>query len=460
MLLPSLDRLEARLFEAPAAPRTRPVELVLGVVRYLYAITRDLLQGDLNMRAMSLVYTTILSIVPFIAFCFAIIKGLGFHHDFEPLIYDFFQPLGDRAPELTQRVIGFVDRAQGGVLGSLGLAFLLWTVISVIQKIEESLNHIWHVERARSLARRISEYLSVLIVGPILAVAAFGLVASLSTNSIAAWLGTHPPFDLLRAMAGRLAPLLLVAGGFTFMYSFVPNTRVRLRYAAAAGLAAAMAWTAASVAFAQLAAYSTRMMAIYASFAIVLLTLMWVWINWLIVLTGALLAFYVQNPQYLRSGQREVMATARLRERLALSVMYLVGHAFASGERRWTVDSLSEQLAVPSIALGPIVDALVVAGLLETTDRETLVPGRDPATIRLDAVLTAVRDGDNGRAMTLRRAQVVAPAEAFCERVEQLVREQLAPVTLRDFIATPATPAAPAAPTAPDAPAPVARPAA
>ena len=178
-----LRLLESLLFDRREPALTRPGEAVRGVLRYVYAIARDLIVGDINLRAMSLVYTTMLSIVPLIAFCFAIVKGLGFHHDFEPLIYDFFRPLGDKAPELTQRVIEFVDHTQGGVLGSVGLAFLLWTVISVIQKIEESLNHIWHVQQARSIGRRISEYLSALIVGPIVVVAAIGLIASLSADA-------------------------------------------------------------------------------------------------------------------------------------------------------------------------------------------------------------------------------------------------------------------------------------
>ena len=434
MLMEALDRFEARLFDAPTAPHTRAVEVALTPARYIYAITRDLIVGDLNMRSMSLVYTTILSIVPLIAFCFSIIKGLGFHHDFEPLIYDFFRPLGDRAPELTERVIGFVDRTQGGVLGSLGLAFLLWTVVSVIQKVEASFNHIWHVERARSLARRFSEYLSVLIIGPILVVAGLGLVASLSTQSIIVWLTAHQPFGTMLVMLGKLAPLAVIAAGFTFLYSFVPNTRVQLKYAAAAGLAAGAVWVAGSLGFAHLASYSTRMMAIYASFAIVLLALMWVWLNWLILLTGALLAFYLQHPHYLRSGQREIIPTARLRERLALSVMYLVGQAFESDGRRWTVDTLSETLEVPSIALGPVVDALEAAGLLETTERETLVPGRDLAGIRLDQVLAAVRDGNSGRAMTLRRARLIAPAERLCDRVEAVIGAELSSQSLKDFI--------------------------
>jgi membrane protein len=331
------------------------------------------------------------------------------------------------------------------VLGSVGLALLLWTVVSVIQKVEESFNHIWHVERARSLARRFGEYLSLLIVGPIVVVAAVGLIASLSSESLVLWLSSHPPFGAILLMFGKLTPLVVVGGSFTFLYIFVPNTKVRLRCALVGGLVAGAAWVAAGLAFAHLASYSTRMMAIYASFAIVLLALMWVWLNWLILLTGALLAFYVQYPEYLRSGHSEVMPTTQLREQLALSVMYLVASAFESGERRWTVDALSDSLAVPSIALGPIVDALEAAGLLQTTEQETLVPGRDLSSIRLDAVMTAVRCGDIGRVMTLRHAHLVGPAQALSERVESVVREQLAALTLRDFIGA-GGPAAPPGP--------------
>ncbi|HXQ64232.1 MAG TPA: YihY/virulence factor BrkB family protein [Steroidobacteraceae bacterium] len=427
---------EAALFDPRRTGLVRPVMPALVVLRYVYAIIRDLIFGDLNMRAMSLVYTTLLSIVPLIAFCFSIVKGLGFEHDLEPLIYQFFEPLGDRGVQLTRRVIGFVDHAQGGVLGSLGLAFLVWTVISVIQKVEESFNHIWHVEQARSLGRRLSEYLSVMVAGPIVIVVGLGLVASISTQSLLLWLGSHPPFAALLQMLGRLAPWLVVTIGFAFLYSFVPNTRVRLRFALAAGMAAGAAWVAASLGFTQLVTYSTRTMAIYASFAIVLFALMWVWLNWLILLTGTLLAFYLQNPQYLRSGQRDVVPTARLSERLALSVMYLVAQAFASGERRWTVETLSETLAVPSIALGPVVDALEAAGLLESTEHEAVIPARDPSGIMLDAVLTAVREGKSGRAVALRQARLVAPAEALCDRLDAAIREQLGRISLHDFVGT------------------------
>lgn len=436
-MIPALRRIEDALFDPPAASLGRAGLALKVVLRYVYALVRDLMTGDLNMRAMSLVYTTLLSLVPLCAFSFSIVKGLGFHHDLGPLLSEFFRPLGDRADELTRRVLGFVDHMEGGVLGSLGLGFLIWTVVSVIQKVEDCFNHIWHVEQARSIARRFSEYLGVLVIGPVLMVAAFGLVASLGTHRAVAWLSAHQPLGTLVLMLGRLGPTLIVTAGFTFLYTFIPNTKVRLRVAILAGLAAAAAWVAAGFAFTALVAYSTQLMAVYASFAIVLLALMWLWLNWLILLAGALFAFYLQHPGYLRPGQRELVPTARLCERLALSVMYLVARAFAEHGSRHRVASLADRLDVPSIALGPVVDALALAGLIETTDGETLLPGRDPGTITLDEVLAAVRDGRSGRAMMLRRAAIAGPAEAVGARIDALIREELGRVTLRDFAAGP-----------------------
>ena len=222
----------------------------------------------------------------------------------------------------------------------------------------------------------------------------------------------------------------------------MPNTKVRIGAALGAAVAAASAWVAAGVGFTQLVAYSTQLMTVYAGFAIVLLALMWVWLNWLIILTGALLAFYLQHPEYLRSGEREVLPTVRLRERLALSVMYLVVRAFESGERRCSVATLADALAVPSGALGPLVDALERAGIVESTEGEALLPAKDPARITLHEVLAAVRDGGSGRALTLTQAAIVAPAEEVCGRIDAAIRRELGDRSLRDFAATGTPPAA------------------
>jgi hypothetical protein len=126
------------------------------LARYAYALARDLAHGALNLRAMSLVYTTMVAIVPLLAFVFALIKAFGLHRDFlEPLLLRFLTPLGnERAGELTQRIVGFVDNVSGLALGFFGVAILLFTALSMAQKVESSFNFVWRVDRPRSLARR------------------------------------------------------------------------------------------------------------------------------------------------------------------------------------------------------------------------------------------------------------------------------------------------------------------
>ena len=132
-----LGNLERWLFEPPESIFGQPLWKLTRILRYPYGLIRDILRGDLTLRAMSLVYTTLLSVVPLLALSFAVLKGFGFHRELEPVLYTFLEPLGDRGYELTGQIMAFVDNVRGDVLGSLGLIFLLYTTISMIQKVEE-----------------------------------------------------------------------------------------------------------------------------------------------------------------------------------------------------------------------------------------------------------------------------------------------------------------------------------
>jgi membrane protein len=136
-----------------------------------------------------------------------------------------------------------------------------------------------------------------------------------------------------------------------------------------------------------------RIQVVYASFAIAILALMWLYLNWLILLLGAQIAFYNQNPGFLRLGRRETRLANSLRERLALNVMYLVGAAFRGGSGCRTVRELAKELAIPGIVISQVVTSLEEAGLITSTEQERLVPAREPARIGLQDILDAVREG-------------------------------------------------------------------
>jgi membrane protein len=425
-------RLEQLLFDRHHLP-VKPANWLLDVLRYPFALVRDILAGDLNLRAMGLVYTTLLSLVPLAAFAFAVLKGLGVHRDLEPVIYEFLEPIGDRAFELTAQFMRFVDNVRGDVLGSVGLAFLLYTVVSTIQKLEEAFNFAWHVERPRSIMRRVSEYLSLMVVGPIFIVVVFSLFGAISNHRWMDWLVSHEPFGTITRALGFLGPYLFVTGVFTFLYAFVPNTRVRLKAAFIGGVFAGLLWAASGAVFARIVAASTQMVAIYAGFAIFLAALIWIYLSWIILLIGAQLSFYVQNPRYLRVGQGPVRLTSALRERLAFTVMLLLARRFVAGEPAWELLDLAEELEIPGSALATVTRSLERAGLVTLTEDEELVPARDLESIQLTDILHAVRDERQYETWLLWRARTEPVADEIANSVEAGMRERITGMTLREL---------------------------
>ena len=425
-------RLEHWLFEPPETLIGKPLLKLVPALRYIYALIRDFLRGDLTLRAMSLVYTTLLSVVPLLALAFALAKGLGLHNDFEPVLYSFLEPLGDRATDITEQVMNFVNNARGDVLGSLGLAFLLYTVISMVQKVEESFNFIWRVEQPRSMGRRFSEYVSVMVVGPAVIIAALGVIATLNNTRAVRYIAQYEPFGTILLFLGHLTPYLLVTGVFTFMYAFVPNTTVRLRAAFSGGLFAGVMWAGSGMLFARFLSGSGPTMVIYAGFAFVVAALIWVYVSWVILLLGAQLAFYVQNPQYLRPGRGEIQLNSSLRERVALSIIYLIVNDYQHARHRWTINSLADHLDLPGAALGPIVTAMERAHLLLLADDDTWVPARDPNAIALADVLDAVRNDTAGP--RLGKIRDVAPAVEAARSAEQALKSSLKGRTVSDLL--------------------------
>jgi membrane protein len=375
----------------------KPGHAAAVVLRYAYGLIRDMVSGQITLRAMSLVYTTLLSVVPLIAFSFSVLQGFGIHNQLEPFLYDFLEPLGEQGSRITTQVIELVDNVKGGVLGGISLAFFIYTAVSMVQKMEESFNYVWYVAKRRSLARRLTEYMIVLLIGPVIIVIALGMIASLRSNTLVQFFLTNQAIGPILVATNKLTPYLLVTGVFTFLYMYMPNTRVRFKAAFIGGLTGGFIWASLSVIFATFVLYSSRTQLIYSGFAVAILTLIWLYLNWLVLLFGAQLAYYIQNPAFLRIGRREPRLSNAMSERLALNVMLYVGRAFRDPNKSITAAQISEQMRMPSITLSPVLTALEDGGLLAARDKEDLLPGKDMASISLKDILGVVREhGETG----------------------------------------------------------------
>lgn len=369
-----------------SVPRRR----ALLTVRIALAVGRDLTQGPLTLWAMSLVYTTLLSLVPLLALAFSVLKAFGAHNVAEPLIAQLLAPLGPQGTELTARIIGFVENMKVGVLGSVGLGFLLYTVVSLIQKVEQAFNQIWRVSEARSLARSFKDYLIVVLLAPVLYLVATGLFASVMGAEVVRGLSDWQPFGLALLLITRLAPIVLITAIFTLIYLYLPNTRVRWRAALTGALMAALAWLIGGRAFAFFVAGSTNYDAIYSGFAILILLLIWLNVVWTILLTGAQIAFYVQYPA--AADPAEATAVERdAPEYRALSLLLAVAERHARGQAPAGLETLAREMGVPASALRFAVTDLVERDLLvrSNDDPPRLVLARAPDRISLRSALPA-----------------------------------------------------------------------
>ncbi len=365
--------------------------------RIAYAVVRDVISGELTLHAMSLVYSTLLSVVPLLALSFSVLKAMGLHNRIEPLLYQFFQPLGPKGMEMANKMLSFVDNIKVGVLGSLGLVLLVYTVIAVVQKIERSFNRIWRVPQMRSLSQRFSNYLSVIMVGPLLMVSAIGVTATIFSSDIVQRLMQIEPFGSIIVMGSKLAPFVLVIGAFIFVYIFIPNTHVRIKSAVIGGTIAGVAWQAAGVLFASFVVGSTRYEAIYSSFAIGIVLLIWIYICWLILLIGASIVFYHQYNGAV-AKRRLVPPSAELDEKVALALMWLVARAFDRGEAPPQQEELEHRMRIPAEVTRRMSDKLIRGGLISLAGEkgDQLVPARSLDHILLQDVLQTARADETG----------------------------------------------------------------
>lgn len=366
----------------------------IRTTRLAVVLYKDATEGQITLRAMGLVYTTLLSFVPLLALSFSVLKGFGIHNQVQPILGHFLEPLGARGDEITGQIISFVDNVKVGVLGSAGLALLIYTVIALIYKVESGLNYVFHVQQTHNLVRRMSSYLSILLIGPVLMAAALGMTATVASNTVVHQLLSVEPLGTALVWLGKFLPYLMVIVTFMLCYVFIPSTRVKLGPAFIGALAAGIAWESVGRIFTAFVAGSGRYDAIYSGFAIVLLFMIWLYVSWLILLLGGQLVFYLQNPRFVMRRRIRTQASNRLREQLALAIMYAAGKRFRKGEQAWTTENMVSSLGVAGDTLGEVIQRLMAHGLLiqvESDESAAFVPGRDLAKIRLADILDAVR---------------------------------------------------------------------
>ncbi|MGD8525299.1 MAG: YhjD/YihY/BrkB family envelope integrity protein [Thioalkalispiraceae bacterium] len=410
-----------------------------GVValRILYLLIRDLREGQLNLRAMGLVYTTLLAIVPLIAVSFSVLKGFGVHNQVEPLLLGIMEPLGEKGIEITERIIGFVDNIKAGILGSLGLAFLIYTVVSLLQKIERAFNFTWRVTTHRPLSQRFSDYITLILIGPVLIFSALGVTASVSNIGLLEKVMQIEAIGLLLNLVGYLVPFILIVTIFSLVYKLVPNVNVKFKSALVGAVVAGLLWQISSWAFTNFVVGSaTKYTAIYSAFATLIIFMIWLYLNWLILLIGCSVSFYYQYPEQRNLRSRNLVLSNRLREKLALHIMVLIARHFYQHKAAWTLDGLAKRLHISGEVCDIMVNNLLQAGLLVRTadDPVRFIPGYAIETITVNDIVSCVREAGESPSFSTHSLPGDEVVDGLFSGIEEAIHKQLAVITLHDLL--------------------------
>ncbi len=406
-------------------------------LRIFYGVIRDLSGGLPSLRAMSLVFTTLLSLVPLLAVSFSVLKGFGVHNQLEPALTSLLQPLGEKGLQLSQQIITFVDNINVGVLGSVGLLVLIFTVLSLVKKIESAFNFTWRLTVSRNIFQRFSNYLSVILIGPLLLFTAAGITASFNTSTVVNKVAAIEPFGTMLLLMGEAVPLLLTVVVFTLIYALIPNTKVRFKSALFGAVIATILWKVTGSVFKIFIIDSTNYTAIYSGFAIMIIFMLWIYINWLIVLTGASLSYYHQNPDRISDQSQIIRLSCRLREKLALTVMQLIARNFHHNENNWSLKMLAKEINISESALMIILPALVSKKLLITSGGEGsthYLPSQSLENITLEMIINAARSAEETPRLCPDDVSTASQVDEVIQSLNSAISASIESKTLKDLI--------------------------
>jgi membrane protein len=430
------DFVDSELSELTQYKRWLHSGLRIGVM-----VVRDFVQNLVKLQAMALAFETLLSLAPLLAVVFSLLKAFGVHNRMEPALAEALAPLGEKGQEITDHLIGFVDKMSASALGSVGLVTLFITVLSLMSTIEDSFNHVWRVKSPRRLARRFSDYLSAIVVGPVLVFAAVTITATLQNNAIVHALASLQAFGAVILFLLRLIPYITLWGAFTFVYTFIPNTRVRLSSALVGGLVAALLWQTVGWGFAVFVTSSTRYYVIYSSFAILLLFLLWLHVGWMIVLLGAQVAYAHQHIHFYQREHDLLAQSTSGREKLALQLLVLIGRNFYQGLDPINVLELSNRMRLPAGVIKELLQMLTQTRvLISLADEESFVLGRDPQSISIKEILDSVRNGGKKANLLSDGNQEESQVNELLLKVDQSVSKALEGQSLGTLIERAGTP--------------------
>lgn len=322
-------------------------------------------EDNCMLRASALTFYTLMSIVPVFAMAFGIAKGFGYEERLRYQLLEEFSGHEVVLDKITEFATNLLERTQGGMLAGIGMCVLLWTVLKLLGNIEYAFNEIWGIKKNRTIGRKLGDYLIIMTIAPFFMIIA-GSVTVLVTSFLAEF--TESPYSAFMGpivyVALKMLPYLMVWFVFTFLYMFMPNTKVSLKAGLVAGITAGTLFQLLQWGYVALQIGMIRNNQIYGSFAALPLFLIWLEFSWMIVLFGAEIAYAFQNVDTYDYEPDSKNASQSFQRLVALYIINVICKKFDNGEQPLSVDDISRKMEIPSRLTRKVIFDLEKSGII------------------------------------------------------------------------------------------------
>ena len=364
-------------------------------LQFLLLVFRNFWRDQCLLQASALAFTSILSLVPFLAILFAILAGFGLQHQLEPLV---LEQLSAGSQEVASRIIRYIDNTSMKSLGLYGLLTLFVTVFMLLDTVENAFNTIWGVTETRKLRSKLGGYIGVILSTPLLVFSTISVTTFIESQDIFQWLLSTAHVGELFLQMLRFFPYLVIWTTLTFVYLIIPNTVVRLRPALIGAVIAGILWQVAQWGYIHFQIGFARNNAIYGAMAALPIFMLWIYVSWLILLFGVEIVHVQQNIKNIKREIRAGSISFRVRELLTLAILQSVATAVTGGKEGLSGADLGDDLDLPERLLEELLRNLVTTGFLKTVSSQPpvyTVVG-DLQDIMVADVLSALLDSAGG----------------------------------------------------------------
>jgi membrane protein len=398
-----LEFLKTDVWKINEAESPLPKRVAIRFLRVLLLTFHGFTEDRIHLRASALTFYTLLSIVPVLAMAFGVAKGFGFEDTLKTFIIEKLEGQEEVARQIVDFAVKLLENVKGGLVAGIGLVILLYTVLKILSHIESSFNDIWGIESHRPFFRQITDYFSIMFIGPIFFIVSSALSVFLTSGAREAtqriWLlaavGPAIFFSL------KLLPILLLWVLFTILYLFMPNTRVKFIPALIAGIITGLLLEFFQGMYIDFQVGVAKYNAIYGSFAALPLFFIWLQFSWLIVLFGAEIAYACQHHTTHRFEKEIRSISPYTQKLLALQIVHFLVSHFSGSKTSWKTDEISQALDIPRHMIRGVMRELESAGMvsqLVTEDNSPALfqPAKDPGALTIKSVIDALdQRGDN-----------------------------------------------------------------